>query len=45
MASERSPGGSWLKGDSTQEEALCCHSTLAASLKHLRQVTFQAMWS
>lgn len=47
MASERHPGGGWLRGAMAQEEALCFRSTLAATL-HRRFYPlpiFGAVWS
>ncbi|CAI7649298.1 unnamed protein product [Penicillium glandicola] len=47
MASEKYPGGGWLRGALAQEEALCFRSTLAATL-HQRFYPlskFGAVWS
>jgi uncharacterized protein (TIGR02452 family) len=33
MASERQPGGGWLRGALAQEESLCLRATLAGTLK------------
>lgn len=47
MASDRIPGGGWLRGALAQEEALCLRSTLAATLNHSDYPTLPlaATWS
>ncbi|KAJ5637852.1 hypothetical protein N7490_007731 [Penicillium lividum] len=47
MASEKDPGGGWLKGSLAQEEALCLRSTLITTLyKHYYPLSeFGAIWS
>lgn len=47
MASERNPGGGWLRGALAQEEALCFRSTLAATLyrRYYPLPAFGAIWS
>ncbi|CAI7593949.1 unnamed protein product [Penicillium pancosmium] len=47
MASERHPGGGWLRGALAQEEALCFRSTLAATLhrQYYPLPVFGTIWS
>lgn len=47
MASEKNPGGGWLRGALAQEEALCMRSTLAATLhrRYYPLPVYGAVWS
>ncbi|KAJ5679804.1 hypothetical protein N7462_008048 [Penicillium macrosclerotiorum] len=47
MASEKNPGGGWLRGALAQEEALCLRSTLAATLheRFYPLPVYGAIWS